>query len=66
MIATLQASDPVYRQRSLKSLFSWHSFRLRRIVVPIDLTSEAEKGIDSAVRLAKSFGAELYSDGGAL
>lgn len=60
MTATTQAYEPVARKRSLKSLFSQNSLRLRRIVVPIDLTSDPEKGIDSAVHLAKRFGADLF------
>ena len=60
MIATFQAEDPVNRKRSSQSVFSSDSIRLRRIVVPISLTSDAKKGIESAVRSAKSFGADLF------
>jgi nucleotide-binding universal stress UspA family protein len=60
MTATTQASDPITRRRSLKSLFSPDSLRLRRIVVPTALTRAAAKEIDSAVRLARKFGADLF------
>jgi universal stress protein A len=60
MTTTSQATDPVSQRRLSKSRFSQDSLRLRRIVVPIDLTSDAEKGIDSAVHLAKRFGADLF------
>ena len=55
-----QAGQPASQKRSLKSLLSGDSVRLRRIVVPIDLHSDAAKEIDAAVGLAKGFGADLF------
>ena len=60
MTSTTQTSEPASRKRSLKSLVPGDSIRLRRIVLPIDLSSDAVKGIDSAVDLAKRFGSDLF------
>ncbi|MGA8658917.1 MAG: universal stress protein [Chthoniobacterales bacterium] len=60
MTTKSQTTDPVSQRRLSESLFSQDPLRLRRIVVPVDLTSDADKGIDSAVHLAKTFGADLF------
>ena len=60
MIATTQASQPASQRRSRESLFSGDSIQLHRVIVPIDPTSDAVKGIDSAVGLAKKYGADLF------
>jgi nucleotide-binding universal stress UspA family protein len=60
MTTTSKATDAVSRRCWSKSLFSQRSLRLHRVVVPTDLSSDAEKGIDSAVHLAKRFGADLF------
>jgi nucleotide-binding universal stress UspA family protein len=51
---------PLAGKRSPKSHLSRDSIHIRRIVVPIDLTSDAEKGVGSAVHLARRFGADLF------
>jgi len=55
MTLATQVSAPASR-----SLLSRDSVRLRRIVVPIDLSSDAAKAIDAAVGLAKRFDADLF------
>ena len=60
MPATTQASQPAGQMHSQESLFSGDSIQLHRVIVPIDPTSDAVKGIDSAVGLAKKHGADLF------
>ena len=60
MTTTSQATGEVSQRRLSKPLFSQDSLRLCRMVVAVDLTSDAEKGIDSAVHLAKRFSADLF------
>ena len=60
MTATTQASQPASQKRSRESLFSGDSIQLHRVIVPIDPTSEAVKGIDSAVGLVKKYGADIF------
>jgi nucleotide-binding universal stress UspA family protein len=60
MAATIRASQPASQKHSQESLFSGDSIQLHRVIVPIDPTSDAVKGIDSAVGLAKKYGADLF------
>ena len=60
MTATTQPSQPASQKSSQESLFSGDSIQLHRVIVPIDPTSDAVKGIDSAVGLAKKHGADLF------
>ena len=60
MTATTQPSQPASQKSSQESLFSGDSIQLHRLIVPIDPTSDAVKGIDSAVGLAKKHGADLF------
>jgi universal stress protein A len=60
MTPAIQVSKLASQKGSFKSLLSRDSVRLRRIIVPIDLTSDTAKAIDMAVGLAKRFGADLF------
>jgi hypothetical protein len=47
MVTTTQPSAPVGEKHLPKSILSRDSIQIRRIAVPVDLTSPAEKRVDT-------------------
>jgi nucleotide-binding universal stress UspA family protein len=60
MTTTAQPTVPVAEKHLPKSILSRDSIHIRRIAVPVDLTSDTQKGVDPALHLARRFGADLF------
>ena len=60
MMTTTQPSVPVAEKRLPKSFLFRDPIHIRRIAVPVDLTSDAERGVGAAANLARTFQAELF------
>src|SRR5215472_13197846 len=59
-MTTTQSSVPVAEKHLPKPVLFRGSTQIRRIAVPVDLTSRAEKGVDAALELARRFRADLF------